>query len=273
MLRKAIRSPHLVEVLVSYGMGTVFLVYMCLFQFEMGFLSWLYYAVFGSIIYTFLEYWFHRIILHEILDMAHNNHHKWPRNLRIIATPILPVHIYDCVTVVVFVYMLGRPAAYAINCGISVGQIIMDVVHVAFHSHYRPWFLESARSYHLHHHFTPNNVAHGLTTPFWDMIFGTLPTDSWFYYKRYSWARFLQLPFPLVSFILMALLAGETTKTSSKVDQKLADHDSLVSPPLASEKPEETSRRNLPHGSVRSNYLSISFVSTLLCMLLWETCK
>lgn len=287
LLRKIGRSPHLMEVGASYGSGMAFGMYMCLFQFEMGVTAWLLYAILGSIVYTFLEYWFHRIILHEILDMAHSNHHRWPRNLRIIATPILPVQLYDCIAVLILMYFLGRPAAYAINCGVAIGQIIMDSVHVAFHSHYRPWYLESARSYHLHHHFSTEDVAHGLTTPFWDMIFGTMPSDTWFYYKRYPWARYLQLPFPLLSFVLMALLAGETTKTSG-AEQKLSDHaaldlqqqqqhtnnddDDKHENEAEQQKPKRRDRRVMPHGSARSNYILFTLFTTYLVTSFWQLC-
>ena len=63
----------------------------------------------------------------------------------------------------------------------------------------------------MHHHFIHDEVAHGLTTSFWDMVFGTLP-DGWNYFRRNSFFRYLQLPFPLLTFILIGLLAGDTSK-------------------------------------------------------------
>ena len=43
------------------------------------------------------------------------------------------------------------------------------------------------------------------------MVFGTLP-DNWYVYKKYPWMRYIQVPFPLVNFIIISLLIGDTTK-------------------------------------------------------------
>ena len=193
LLRKSVRSPHLAEVIISYGSVCLIQSAMCLYLFEMSFLRWFGYATAGIVLYTFLEYLFHRWLLHSVLSKVHLNHHTSPRNLRIIATPILPVQLYDFLVILLLMWVVGREIAYAINCGISFGQCLMDSVHVLFHSSFRPWYLESARSYHTHHHFIDQEGAHGLTTSFWDTLFGTLPS-SWTYYRKYAYySRCLRL--------------------------------------------------------------------------------
>jgi sterol desaturase/sphingolipid hydroxylase (fatty acid hydroxylase superfamily) len=205
----------------------------------------------GSAIYTFIEYWFHRVILHRWLEAAHRNHHNKPRNLRIITTPLIPVQAYGLIVMVLAVFVLGRRIAYGINCGIAIGQITMDTVHVLFHSRFRPWYLESARSYHLYHHYTDDEEGHGLTTSFWDMVFCTLP-KSWAYYNRYPYMRYLQLPFPLLSFIVVGLLANDSTKHSTAI-AKPDDEGGLKS-----------------HGSIRSNWIAFVWVITLMSFFLIE---
>jgi len=257
LLRKTIRSPHLVEVIASYGSVCVLLSYFCLYSFQMSVIKWFSLTCFGVVIYTFLEYIFHRWILHEFLANAHNNHHRKPRNLRIIATPILPVQLYDFFVILLLMYFIGREYAYAINCGISFGQCVMDTVHILFHSTFRPWYLESARSYHLHHHFIREEQAHGLTTSFWDLIFGTFP-DTWYYYKQYPWLKWVQLPFPLLTFIIIGVLSGDTSKS-------VAPSSTIPEKPTSERYPSKAS-----HGSPRRGYIIATFCTAMLVVLGWE---
>jgi len=208
------RSPHLFEVVASYSAGLLFLTATCFLYYNISFYDWVVLSLLGTMFYTFIEYWFHRVVLHELLAQAHRNHHRQPKKLRIITTPILPVYMYNFLVVLVLRSILGAPVVAAINCGVTLGQITMDLSHIAFHSNFRPWYLESARSYHLHHHFSKDDLAHGLTTSFWDMIFGTLPS-RWPAYQKHPWLRYLQLPFPLLTFIITALLTN--TKSNTKV--------------------------------------------------------
>jgi len=258
ILRKFIRSPHIAEVIASYGGVCMLLSYMCIHGFGMSVGYWFTWTMIGIIIYTFLEYIFHRWILHEFLSNAHGNHHKRPRNLRIIATPILPVQLYDFIVIVLLIAIIGRERAYAINCGISFGQCVMDTVHILFHSTFRPWYLESARSYHSHHHFREEHVAHGLTTSFWDIIFGTFP-DSWHYYKKYPYLKWIQLPFPLLNFIIIGFLCGDKSKSACTPNDRT----------LVAEKGNYPNKA--PHGEPNRAYLIATFCTAMLVVLGWET--
>ena|SRR3990167_672522 len=242
LVRKLIRSPHILEVFGSYGLGTLLQLYFVIFIELASFSTAIAYVGIGLIIYTFLEYWFHRIILHNFLEKAHNNHHSIPRNLKIIATPIIPVHIYDLFFIHAFHIFFPKEVVFGVNVGISIGQSIMDTVHILFHTQYRPWYLESARSYHLHHHFVDGQSAHGLTTSFWDLIFGTFP-KNWCYNKKYPWIVYFQLPFPVIGFALISLFCSDETKRPSPELTPRSEHT-----------------RIRPHGS--ANYLNV-FLTTL----------
>ena len=208
ILRKFLRSSHIVEVFTSYGIVFLLMQYICLFKLNYSFSRLILLTTLGLIFYSLLEYIFHRIILHCILHKAHQNHHQKPRDLRIIGTPILPVQMYGFLFTSLLMGYFGKENAWAINSGVVLGQCIMDSVHIIFHSKWRPKFLESARSYHMHHHFIDGNFAHGLTTPFWDFLFGTYPKD-WRYIEHVPLLYYFQFPIPLFSFILFSYFAGE----------------------------------------------------------------
>lgn len=78
---------------------------------------------------------------------------------------------------------VAGPVAYWIGGGIGVagcaGFLVMyvayEVIHRRLHtapgaSRYGRW----ARRHHLHHHYRRPQLNHGVTTPIWDFVFGTL---------------------------------------------------------------------------------------------------
>ena len=94
--KSIIRSPHIFEVLVAYGIVHLFSIYQIFFVFNEGFNTYILGLLLGGIMYTFIEYWFHRVFLHwmpEVMRRAHDNHHKNPTKLKIICTPLIPVQI------------------------------------------------------------------------------------------------------------------------------------------------------------------------------------
>ena len=141
IVKSFIRSPHLLEVFIAYGGVHFISVMLMLFYYQVS-CSVLFSAyVAGSAVYTFIEYVFHRYILHEwIFRQAHEHHHKNPMKLKIIATPLLPVQLYEFCLMVMISYCINPYSAVYLQVGISISQIIMDVLHVCEHSQYNPWF-------------------------------------------------------------------------------------------------------------------------------------
>lgn len=66
-------------------------------------------------------------------------------------------------------------AGLAFAIGFSAMYVAYEVVHRRLHTcaalnSYGRW----ARRHHLHHHFSRPRLNHGVTTPLWDWVFGTL---------------------------------------------------------------------------------------------------
>jgi sterol desaturase/sphingolipid hydroxylase (fatty acid hydroxylase superfamily) len=200
-----IRSPHISEVLVAYGGVHVISLYLMIFYYRATFYDILLGYLCGSVFYSFIEYWFHRVILHRwIFYQAHKFHHDNPIKLSIIATPLLVVQIYETFMMVLLSAIFGSYIAVFIQVGVSISQVIMDFVHLYEHSSYNPYILKVARNYHKLHHQKSNwEMGHGLTTRFWDVVFRTFP-ENWNVYKRHPIVKYLTVPIPLVDFLLIS---------------------------------------------------------------------
>lgn len=132
----------------------------------------------GVIGWTFLEYTLHRFAFHDKVLGAkvardHLKHHAkvdWfaPLSTKValavlILTPIVGV-----------VSLAGGPFAGALPVGIVGGWVVYEVIHRRIHvaaplGAYGRW----ARRHHLAHHFGHATKNHGVSSPIWDIVFGT----------------------------------------------------------------------------------------------------
>ena len=64
-------------------------------------------------------------------------------------------------------------AATAIYCGGVFGYILYDLTHYFLHHQNLPLWYKELKKYHLQHHFLDYENGFGVTSRFWDRIFGT----------------------------------------------------------------------------------------------------
>lgn len=136
--------------------------------------------ILGMITWTFTEYALHRGLGHKRkrknpFTVEHLLHHK---KVNYFAKPIKKV-ISACLVFSLMMLLLSLIGNLSIALSFSSGFIwmylIYEMVHRRIHTHaphnqYGRWM----RKHHLHHHFKNPRVNHGVTTPFWDWVFGTL---------------------------------------------------------------------------------------------------
>jgi len=144
----------------------------------------------GVLFWTLLEYGLHRFIFHfkpnedselqrEASFLIHGIHHDYPWDAdRLVMPPTVAALI------AVLLWFPSRAALgahhFAFFGGLIAGYVWYDLTHYYLH-HAKPltsvgrWM----RKYHLVHHFATPNVRYGITTPLWDLVFGTYPKDKY----------------------------------------------------------------------------------------------
>lgn len=135
-------------------------------------------ALLGALTWTFLEYVIHRFLGHEHtknpFGAEHTAHHSrgnyfapWYKKLgAAIAT--------TAITLPPAVLLVGPAAGSAYVAGLVGFYLCYEVLHRLEHVHagfgaYGRW----ARRHHFYHHFHDPSMNHGVTTPIWDLVFGT----------------------------------------------------------------------------------------------------
>jgi len=130
----------------------------------------------GVIAWTLIEYVLHRAVFHHapILSQIHELHHDFPQDL--IGTPGWASASIGLVLFAAPLYaVLGLDLGLAATAGLITGYLWYVFVHYATH-HFRPrrdTYLYRARVRHSRHHHLSHDGNFGVTTGFWDHVFGT----------------------------------------------------------------------------------------------------
>jgi len=137
----------------------------------------------GAVLWTFGEYTIHRFAFHEARgrnygSKEHLRHHarrdytlwnNWPAWLGVLAVGLglWRWAAHDLLG-------LSWPAAWAVGAGWVVAYAHYEWLHMACHLWApRTRYGAFVRRHHFHHHFGEPLRNHGVTTPFWDVAFGT----------------------------------------------------------------------------------------------------
>lgn len=149
--------------------------------------AWAGLALGGVFFWTFLEYLLHRFVFHFHFDkksevqndlsfLIHGIHHDYPNDAdRLVMPPVITAIVAVAVGTPLW-FALGPHAFYAFFGGTVAGYIWYDLTHYALHhvKSFTPWG-KKQKQYHMVHHYQTPEIRYGVTTPIWDVVFGTYP--------------------------------------------------------------------------------------------------
>lgn len=163
--------------------------------------GWMGHAVAGVTLFTFVEYWVHRVLLHKVFWSSHHQRHH--------SHPVEYVTFSAWFTPAVIVASSFVVAAWGVNGGLLAGWFVGILWFYAWHHvlhHWdlnaivfvykgdgasnaweretpeptpmfkHPWLRAYAEWHELHHKDLPFN--YGITHPLWDLVFGTYCTTE-----------------------------------------------------------------------------------------------
>ena len=133
-------------------------------------------AVAGVAIWTAIEYAMHRFLLHGVQPFKswHEEHHQRPK--AIIFTPTILSLAWQFVLIYIPALLAGGPwRAAALTFGVLAGYLSYTITHHAVHHWHadNAWLKRRKRWHALHHYRTDTPGCYGVTTAFWDRVFGS----------------------------------------------------------------------------------------------------
>lgn len=140
----------------------------------------------GTFVYTLAEYLIHRFIYHsgeyknpkKWIFKIHGMHHTTPRDKQRLVLP-LPVSIPLAGLFIFIFWLIIGNYVFLFFPGFLMGYSYYLSIHYFIHTTKPPKnFFRYLWKHHLLHHYKNETVAFGLTSPLWDIIFGTMPKDK-----------------------------------------------------------------------------------------------
>ncbi len=136
--------------------------------------------------WTLFEYFAHRYLFHldvyfpdsdlakKFAYLFHGVHHEYPLDQNRILMPPLPGILIIGILFSIFSLILGS-YVYLFVPGFLTGYLCYTYVHYQSHTVKPPSFLRWQKKHHAIHHYKHQDKAFGVSSPFWDWVFGTMP--------------------------------------------------------------------------------------------------
>lgn len=150
----------------------------------------------GWLGWTYTEYFFHRFIMHEADSskglgklLNHSHHHKDPADIRITTSHRVIMAVTSVVLITLSIFLNNY---FTLFCGYFLGFTTFCLMHVVLHHSWSKKIFPQLNQFHIHHHCKHTDKCFGVTIPWWDHLFGTVPDKNItiserilaFYYKQ-----------------------------------------------------------------------------------------
>lgn len=153
---------------------------------EKGFSVFLILVLFltGLLTFSLAEYLIHRYFFHmaettptrkKITYSTHGVHHEFPKDKDRLAMPI-PLSLTLASIFFLVYWLVMGDLVYGFLPGFFTGYASYIWIHYMVHAFKPPKnFFNTLWKHHSIHHYQQPNRAYGVSSPLWDMIFGTMP--------------------------------------------------------------------------------------------------
>ena len=137
----------------------------------------------GIFIWTLTEYLMHRFVFHftpkgkmmeRLHFIFHGVHHDYPNDARRLVMPPsvsipLAAAFYFLFSLFLAVFSLA-----AFFSGFMSGYLFYDMTHYALHhANFKSAFWKKLKKHHMRHHYSESQKGYGVSSDFWDRIFGS----------------------------------------------------------------------------------------------------
>lgn len=150
----------------------------------------------GWIVWTWIEYHFHRFILHSKTEkgktstsQTHQHHHINPAQFETRLLHRILLWIFSSV----FIYIAFKLNNYfTLFSGLFWGWAAFCYIHYLLHQKWTKAFIPRHHEFHLAHHCKYTDKCFGVSVMWWDILFDTIPKKNMtagkkilkFYYKK-----------------------------------------------------------------------------------------
>lgn len=183
---EALTKTHIaIPLTMFYGLG-LFMIGWSVLELHFDLMGTVATFLAGLFFFSLVEYAVHRYFYHmgtgsprkaRMQYMFHGVHHEHPRDKKRLALPPIMSVVLASAFIGLFRLTMGMHG-FAFGGGFLTGYATYLLAHYAIHIYHPPKnILRIIWKHHNLHHFVGDSGAFGVSTPFWDHIFGTMPVD------------------------------------------------------------------------------------------------
>lgn len=171
-----------------YGLVNAAIIYFAIDSVQLTILQLVLLFLSGILFWTLAEYLLHRYLFHWITDakwtqrfhfIMHGSHHQFPKDEERLLMPPIPGLILASILFgffYVFFWFVGySDLVFGFFPGFFIGYLLYSFVHRAIHVKRPPKRFKNLWLHHNLHHFQYPEKAFGVSSTFWDKVFGTMP--------------------------------------------------------------------------------------------------
>lgn len=143
--------------------------------------------ILGALFWTFTEYVLHRFLGHvkkrllvrTRFHKEHTKHHLKNNYFAGASDKFLTLIATTPVIFLISSLVSETLIAVVFTASFTLMYLTYELIHLRLHMKSPPHFYASKmRAHHFYHHFVDENMNHGVTTPIWDIVFGTYRRPS-----------------------------------------------------------------------------------------------
>ncbi|MEL7587040.1 MAG: sterol desaturase family protein [Prolixibacteraceae bacterium] len=140
----------------------------------------------GLIAFTLTEYLVHRYIYHSLrlkkmeswFYIVHEIHHQRPKDKKRLTLPLIVAVLAGPLVYLIFWLFLRNYTLFFFP-GFLSGYASYLLIHYSLHTqNFKNGMFRYLWKHHAIHHFKNDQVAYGVSSPLWDLVFGTMPSKE-----------------------------------------------------------------------------------------------
>ena len=192
LLEKLTYTPIWMPISLFFVGSALFLSY-GLYANKVSFAAATGFFVIGWLVFTLLEYAAHRYLFHlapvtafrrKLTYTVHGVHHEQPKDQSRLAMPIPMSVLASTIFFFSFQFVLGD-YVFGFFPGFTAGYALYLWVHYAVHARRPPKsVLRILWIHHSIHHYKEDDRAFGVSSPLWDFLLGTMPSQGMSVYEK-----------------------------------------------------------------------------------------
>jgi len=174
---------HFTVPLYIYVPVILLMMYLSIYVYNVSALNIIVLFIGGIFAWTLAEYMLHRFVFHynaksefgkKIHFMFHGVHHDYPSDSKRL---VMPPSVSIPLAILFFFFfrlLIGEYLMLPFFAGFILGYLFYDISHYAIHHfnmHSKFWL--AIKNNHMLHHYLDEYKGYGVSSPFWDYIFGT----------------------------------------------------------------------------------------------------